>query len=85
MPQLPRAWRAKNDAACSPVAARDRLEEIFLHAAAGENEQRYSIAQDSKGPNEVKDERFLAVVVGVQKTDVGIQAGADAGFFHEGT
>jgi len=64
-------------------AARDRLEEVLLGAAAGENQQRSLIAQDAKRLHEVEDQRFLAVVVGVQKANVGVEAGADAGFFDE--
>jgi len=62
-------------------ADRDWLEEILLGAATGENQQRGPIVQDAKWLHEVEDDRFLALVVGVQKADVGVEVGPKESHF----
>jgi hypothetical protein len=52
-----------------------------VNAAIGPDETRYP--QHAERLDQVEDERFLGVVVGVQETDKRVQSGHDAGAFNK--
>ena len=66
------------------VSLREFFEMLHLHLSTAKEVHHRFLCKDPVRLDEVEDERFFVVVVGVQETDVRVESGDDAGLFHQG-